>query len=259
MQRVQYDLELLYVQKIYYFMFLVTLALIAFAITFWHFGCKNGLFVLGSGLCLSYIAMLNKKNFISPGQKTTARRMVRAISQNTSPLSIARFASQLYYYFHKPTQAISLLEKFLSSHDPLLCMTLGDILLKEGKAKQALYVLRDNPHSFVDPLLLSTQGHVLKQIGKTLEAVRMFERSLHLAKQNGFPHNGAHLLTQKLLALSYTASIHHTLADCYVILEDFPKAKRHFRAGNRLLFDFSLWQYCPSLPIDSSKYCKKSY
>ncbi|OLN33785.1 tetratricopeptide repeat protein [Desulfosporosinus metallidurans] len=259
MQRVQYDLELLYVQKIYYFMFLATFTIIACAITLWRFDWKSGLFVLGSGLGLSYIAMLKKKNFIPPGQKTTARRMARAISQDTSPLSIARFASQLYYYFHKPTQAISLLEKFLSSHDPLLCMTLGDILLKEGKAKRALYVLRDNPHSFVDPLLLSMQGHVLKQIGKTPEAVRMFERSLHLAKQNGFPHNGAHLVTQKLLTLSYTASIHHTLADCYVILEDLPKAKRHCRAGNRLLFDLSLWHYCPQPPIGSAKNCKKSY
>ena len=73
MQRVQYDLELLYVQKIYYFMFLGTFAIVACAITLWRFGWKNGLFVLGSGLILSYIAMLKKKDFIPPGQKKNSK------------------------------------------------------------------------------------------------------------------------------------------------------------------------------------------
>ena len=249
MQRTQFDPEILYVQKIYYFIFLATFTSITSAIVLWLFGFNYGLFVLGGGILISYIAMLKKKNFTSPEIKLTAKRMARAISQDTSPTSIARFASQLYYYLHEPTQAISLLEKFLPSHDPLLYTTLGDILLKEGKAKQALYILRENPHACVDPLLLAIQGHALKQVDKIPEASRMFERSLHFAKQNGFPHNGAHWFTQKLLTLSYTASIHHTLADCYVILGNSPGAKRHYRAGNRLLFDLSLWHYYQSKPI----------
>ncbi|MDR3540120.1 MAG: tetratricopeptide repeat protein [Desulfosporosinus sp.] len=257
MQGVQFDSEVLYVQKLYYFLFLATLSTLTCAIAVWCFSLKIGLLVLGGGLVISYIAMLKKKNFTPPEKKVTAQRMAHAISQDTSPLSIARFACQLYYYFHKPTQAISLLEKFLPSYDPILCMTLGDILLKEGKAKRALYVLRDNPHAFNDPLLLTTQGQALKQIEKIPEAVIMFERSLHLAKKNGFPHSGAHWLTQKLLTLSYTASIHHTLADCYVILGNPPHAKRHYRAGNRLLFDLSLWR-CQPAPIRFAKKYSKS-
>ncbi len=258
MQRMQFDPEILYVQKLYFFMFLATFTLLTSAMILWRFGLNKGLFVFGCGLVISYIAMLKKKNFPPPEKKATAKRMARAISQDTSPSSIARFASQLYYYFHQTAQAISLLEKFLPSHDPLLYTTLGDILLKEGKAKRALYVLRDNPHALVDPLLLITQGHALKQIEEIPEAVRMFERSLLLAKQNGFPHSGAHWFTQKLLTLSYTASIHHTLADCYLILENSPEAKRHYRAGNRLLFDLTLWRYCQSIPICYAKKTKKS-
>lgn len=257
MQVVHFDSEILYVQKLYYFLFLVTITTLISAIALWHFGLNISLLVLGGGLIISYIAMLKKKTFTPPEKKITAKRMAHAISQDTSPLSIARFACQLYYYFNKPAQAILLLEKFLPCHDPLLCMTLGDILLKEGKAKRALYVLRDNPNTLIDPLLLTTQGHALIQIEKIPEAVRMFERSLHLAKQNGFPQSGAHWFTQKLLTLSYTASIHHTLADCYVILENLPEAKHHYRAGNRLLFDLSLWRYHPS-PIRSAKKYNKS-
>lgn len=249
MQGVQFDPEILYVQKIYFFMFLATFTTFACAITFWLLGLDCALFVLGVGLSISYIAMLKKKTFAPPAKNITAKRMAHEISQDTSPVSIARFACQLYYYFHESTQAISLLEKFLPSHDPLLCTTLGDILLKEGKAKRALYILRANPFALVDPLLLATQGHVLKHIDKIPEAANMYERSLRLAKQNGFPHSGAHWFTRKLLTLSYMASIHHTLADCYFLLEDLPDAKRQYRAGNLLLFDLSLWRHCPHAAI----------
>ncbi|HZK83710.1 MAG TPA: tetratricopeptide repeat protein [Desulfosporosinus sp.] len=244
MQRVQFDPEILYIQKIYFFMFLATFTTIACVTIFWLMTLEYALAVLGVGLISSYIAMLKKKNFSPPARTITAKRMAHEISQDTSPVSIARFACQLYYYFHESAQAISLLEKFLPSHDPLICTTLGDILLKEGKAKRALHILRDNPFALVDPLLLATQGHVLKHSGRIHEAATMYERSLHSAKHNGFPHNGAHWFTQKLLTLSYMASIHHTLADCYFLLDDIPDAKRQYRAGNLLLFDLSLWRHC---------------
>ncbi|TGE32281.1 tetratricopeptide repeat protein [Desulfosporosinus sp. Sb-LF] len=259
MRSVQFDLEILYVQKLYFFMYLATLTLLATTITTWRFGLNSGLHLLLGGLCVSYVAMIKKKTFTPPEKKVTAKRMARAISQDTSPMSIARFASQLYYYFQAPTIAISLLEKFLPSHDPLLCTTLGDILLKEGNTIRALYVLRDNPHSLVDPLMLATQGRVLVQVGKIPEAAQLFERSLHLEQQHGFPHSGSHWLTQKILTLSYKASIHHSLADCYVWLEDLPQAKRHYRAGNRLLLDPSLWRHCPVDENHSAKSNKNSY
>ena len=258
MSRVQYDREILYVQKLCFFMFLLTVTMIATAITVCRFNLYYALWVLVVGLNLSYLAMLKKKSFNPPDKKITAQRMAHAISQDTSPLSVARFASQLYYYFQETAQAITLLEKFLPSHDPLLCTTLGDILLKEGKTKRALYVLRENPYALVNPLLLSTQGQVLKRIGKIPEAAKMFERSLNLAKQNGFPHSGATWITQKMLTLSYKSSIHHSLADCYVILDNFPEAKRHYRAGNHLLLDCTLWRHCPPVDIDSAKYHKSS-
>jgi tetratricopeptide (TPR) repeat protein len=244
-QDVQFDLEILYVQKLYFFLFLATFTFLASVITFWLLSLGHALFILGFGLSISYIAMLKKKNFTPPAKKITAKRMVHEILHDFSPVSIARFACQLYYYFHKPDQAISLLEKFLPCHDPLLCTTLGDILIKEGKAKQALNILRDNPYSSADPLLLATQGHVLKYMGKTTEAVNIYKQSLSLAKQKGFPNSGDHWFTQKLLTLGYMASIHHKLADCYFLLENLSDAKRQYRAGNLLLFDISLWRHCP--------------
>lgn len=253
MQGIQFDPEILYVQKIYFFMFLTTVTTLICAVTFWLLGLNYTLFVLGVGLSISYITMLKKKTFVSPAKNVTAQRMAHDISRDTSPISIARFACQLYYYFHESAQAISLLEKFLPSHDPLLCSTLGDILLKEGKARQALHILRANPFALVDPLLLATQGHALKHIDKIPEAVNMYERSLRLAKKNGFPHSGAHWVTQKLLTLSYMASIHHTLADCYFLLEDLPSAKRQYRCGNLLLFDLSLWRHSPPEAIYTKK------
>jgi len=258
MHDVQFDREILYVQKVYFFMFLATFTTLTAGVSLWLMGLDFALFVLGVGFTLSYVAMLKKKSFSPPPKKISARRMAHEISQDTSSVSVARFACQLYYYFHETAQAIALLEKFLSSHDPLLCSTLGDILLKEGSTKRALYILRENPFALVDPLLLTTQGHVLKQIGKIPEAVKIYQRSLFLAKQNGFPHNGAHWFTQKLLTLSYTASIHHTLADCYLLLEDLPDAKRQYRAGNMLLFDLSLWRHCPHVVIRDAKKTKIS-
>ena len=153
MESVQYDPEILYVQKLYFFMFLATFTGLICAFTFWLSGLHWALFVLGVGLSISYIAMLKKKTFAPPEKTLTAKRMAHEILQDTSPVSISRFACQLYYYFHESTQAISLLEKFLPSHDPLLCTTLGDILLKEGKAKRALYILRDNPFALVLSLI----------------------------------------------------------------------------------------------------------
>lgn len=253
MQGFHFDSEILYIQKIYFFMFLATVTTLASAITLWLSGLACAFFVQGFGLGIAYIAMIMKKTFTPPAKNTSAKRMTQEILQETSPLSIARFACQLYYYFHLSTQAISLLEKFLPSHDPLLCTTLGDILLKEGNAQRALQILRENPFASVDPLLLATQGHVLRHICKIPEAVKMYERSLRLAKRNGFPHSGAHWLTQKLLTLSYMASIHHSLADCYFQLEDLPAAKRQYRAGNQLLFDPTLWRHHPHPAIHKTK------
>ena len=132
MQNIQVDPAILYVQKLNYFMFLSTLALLGFGVMLWRFGLMIGLWMLIFSLALSYLAMMRKKNFTPPQKRLAARRMARDISQDTSPLSVSRFASQLYYYFHEPALAISLLEKFLPTHDPLLCTTLCDILIKEG-------------------------------------------------------------------------------------------------------------------------------
>ena len=258
MRDMQYDPEILYVQKLYFFMFLSTFTMIASAIISWNFDFRSGLYVLFIGLSISYIAMVKKKSFNPPGKKLTAKRMAQIISQDTSPLSVAQFASQLYYYFQKPTQAILLLENFLPSHDPLICITLGDILLKEGKAKRALYILRENPYALVNPLLLATQGRVLKQLGKISEAARMFERSLHLSRKEKFPKSSSLWVTQKILTISYIANIHHTLADCYISLNDLSQAKKHFRAGNRLILDVSLWRHCPTCHMDSTKYHKNT-
>lgn len=247
MQSVKFDPEILYVQKLYFFLYLLSFCLLISLILLWRVDWKFAGLAFAGGTLVSYIVMARKKNFPPPERKLAAIRMAREISQDTSPLTISRFASQLYYYFHEPRQAISLLEKFLKTDDPLLCATLADILLKEGRPKQALMILRENPFVLTDPLLLATQGHILNNLGRIQDAVRLYERSLRLAGEQGFPHNGASWLTQKFLTISYTACIHHALADCYMNLKDFPAAKRHYRAGNRRLIDITFWKH-PSGP-----------
>lgn len=69
MQSIQVDLEILYVQKIYFFMFLMTLTLLSFAVTIWAFGIKVALIVLIIGLITSYIAMIKKQSFSPPEKK----------------------------------------------------------------------------------------------------------------------------------------------------------------------------------------------
>ncbi|AET68951.1 hypothetical protein Desor_3462 [Desulfosporosinus orientis DSM 765] len=253
------DPEILYAQKIYYFFFLLTLTSLTTAFVMLVFSFYYGLFTMAFGIGISYILMLLKRNFHPPEKVITAKRMAHTISQNTSPSAIACFAIQLYYYFQESNQAIDLLEKFLPSNDPLIYATLGDILLKEGKTKQALYILRGNPYALIDPLLLATQARVLKQIGRVSEAAKLFERSIHIATQNGFPKIENNWLTQKILTMSHLAGIHHSLADCYFRLENFSDAKKHYHAGNRLLIDISLWRNCPSVHNHSTKIHKKTY
>lgn len=259
MRQMQYDREILYVYKLYFFLFLWGLSFVLGGILLWKFGPMTGLSIFGISTVLSYIAMMRKKTFPPPEKKLTAQRMAREITQDTSPLVISRFASQLYFYLHETKQAISLLEKYLPTEDPLLCATLADILLREGRPRQALSILRENPYTLADPLLLANQGHVLKQIGKYQEAVKIYERSLRLARNTGFPHNGAHWFTQILLSLSYKASLHHSLADCYVLLKNYPQAKKHIWAGNLRLFDLSLWQKVSLPHNDSTKNYTKSH
>lgn len=237
------DPEILYVQKLYYFLFLATFSLLTGLFTGWRFGWDKGIIVFVTGMLFAYLAMLFKKSFVMPDKKIVAKRMAKEISQKTSPLVIARFASQLYYYLNETERALDLLETFLPSHDPLLCATFAEILLKEGKPRKALAVLHENPNTIFNPLLLATQGHILRKSGRTTEAIKMYERSLRLSKDAGFPHNGAHKFTQFLLTMSYTANIHHALGDCYAELKDFRAAKKHFWAGNLRIIDISLWRF----------------
>ncbi|WP_425802224.1 tetratricopeptide repeat protein [Desulfitobacterium sp. Sab5] len=253
MKQIEFDQEILYVYKLYFFFLLCSLSFIIGAIIFWRFGFIASFIAFLSCSLLSYIAMIRKKNFLPPEKKLTIQRMVREITQDTSPLAISRFASQLYFYLHETKQAISLLEKYLPTQDPLLCATLADILLREGRTRQALFVLRENPYTISDPLLLATQGHVLQQTGKYQEAVKIYERSLRLSQKTGFPHNGAPWFTQILLSLSYKASLHHSLAECYFILEDYQQAKKHIRYGNMRLFDISLWKKSGQIPSDPAR------
>ena len=258
MARLQFDREIIYVQKLYYFFFLFGCSLLAGLIAGVRFGLRTGLVATGIGTIISYVLMVCKKSFAPPEKKATAQRMAREISQDSSPVALSRFASQLYYYFNEPRQAVSLLEQFLPCNDPLLCATLADILLKQGRPRRALNILRANPYALIDPLLLATQGHVLRQLGKIAEAIRMYERSLRLAKEVGFPHNGAKWLTQRRLTLSYTAHIHHAVAECYRISENPAAARRHYFAGNIRLFDVTLWHYPKASLFRSARSCTNS-
>lgn len=259
MRQLQFDLEILYVYKLYYFFSIMTFFLIASLILTWKFNWLVGIFIICIGLIFSYIAMVRKKHFPPPDRKLTAQKMAREITQDLTPLAISRFASQLYFYFHEPRQAISLLEKYLYTQDPLLCATLADILLREGRPRHALSIIRENQYTLSDPLLLATQGHILQHMGRYHEAVKIYERSLRLARESGFPHNGANRFTQLLLTLSYTASIHHSIGDCYIVLKDYTNAKKHYWAGNRRFIDVSLWRKLKSNINDSAKNYTKSH
>jgi tetratricopeptide (TPR) repeat protein len=259
MRQVQFDLEILYVYKLYYFLSLFTFFLCASFIVSWRFNLVAGGGFLFFGFIFSYMAMIRKKSFPPPDRKLTAQKMAREITQNSTPLAISRFASQLYFYFHEPRQAIPLLEKYLDTQDPLLCATLADILLREGHPRQALGIIRENQYTLSDPLLLATQGHILQHMGKYQEAIKIYERSLRFAHESGFPHNGANRFTQLLLTLSYTASIHHSLGDCYLVQKDYFNAKKHFWSGNIRFFDITLWRKVKLNTSDSPKNYKKSH
>jgi tetratricopeptide (TPR) repeat protein len=257
MRQVQFDSEILYVYKLYYFISFLLFFLFASCIAAWRFSWFLGCLFFCVGFIISYIAMMCKKHFPPPDKKLIAQKMAKEITQDTTPLAISRFASQLYFYLHEPKQAITLLEKYLDSQDPLLYATLADILLREGRPKQALSIIRENQFTISDPLLLATQGHILQGMGKFQDAVKIYERSLRLARESGFPHNGANRFTQRLLTLSYTGSIHHSLGDCYLILKDHQSAKKHYRSGNIRFFDITLWRKLkPSLTVSSKNYTK---
>lgn len=259
MNDIQYDREILYVYKLYLFLLLWSISITLGGLTLWRFGFLPGLCLFSVSTLLCYLAMMRKKQFPPPDMKLTAQRMAREITQDTSPLAISRFASQLYFYLHETEQAIHLLQNYLSSQDPLLCATLADILLREHRPRQALSVLRDNPYTLADPLLLITQGHVLQHLERYTEAVKIYERSLRLSQKTGFPHNGASWFTQILLSLSYKANLHHSLADCYIQLKDHQLAKKHIWAGNLRLFDLSLWRKVKPIHSYSSKSNTKSH
>lgn len=251
MNQIQFDLEILYVYKLYYFLSLLILSLCASLIVVWKFDWLTGSLVFFVGLMTSYLAMMRKKSFPPPDKKSTAQKMAREITQDPTPLAISRFASQLYFYFNEPRQAIPLLEKYLDTQDPLLCATLADMLLREGRPRQALSVIHANHYTLSDPLLLATQGHILQNMGKLNDAVRIYERCLRFAHKSGFPHNGANHFTQFLLTLSYTASIYHSLGDCYFLLKDYPNAKKYYHSGNIRFLDITFWRKV-KLPMNVS-------
>ena len=85
MQLVKYDPEILYVQKLYFFIFLVTFSLLAGAIAFWRFGWHTALIVFSVSLAFSYLAMLKKKSFNPPQKRTTAQRMEGNLSGYQPP------------------------------------------------------------------------------------------------------------------------------------------------------------------------------
>lgn len=242
MRQVQYDLEVLYVYKLYYFFSLFIFFFLASLILSWRFGQRVGILAFGLGFFLAYFLMMHKKNFPPPDKKSTAQKMAKEITQDPTPLAISRFASQLYFYFNETRQAISLLEKYQDTNDTLLCATLADILLREGRPNHALKTIRENPFCTSDPLLLFILGHILQHMNKCQDAIKIYEQSLALAHKSGFPRNGTNRLTQLLLTISYTANIHHSLGDCYVFLKDYPRAKKHYLLGNILFFDISLWK-----------------
>lgn len=68
MSGIKYDLEILYVQKLYYFMFLATFSILISAIIVWNFDLHSGLYALAIGLGISYMAMVMKRSFNPPEQ-----------------------------------------------------------------------------------------------------------------------------------------------------------------------------------------------
>ncbi|SHN82106.1 tetratricopeptide repeat protein [Desulfitobacterium chlororespirans] len=242
MRQIQYDLEIIYVYKLYYFFSLLIFICPTSLILGWRFGPMLGLLLFILGFLLAYFLMMHKKSFPTPDKKITARKMAKEITQDSTPLAISHFSSQLYFYFNEKKQAIALLEKYQNTHDPLLCATLADILLREGRPRHALRIVHDNPHHTSDPLLLCVLGHILRQMNEWQAAIRIYELSLALSRKSGFPCNGANRFTQFLLTLSYTATIHHALGDCYAMLKNYSQAKKHYLLGNIRIFDISLWR-----------------
>ena len=95
MEKTHTDPEILYVQKLYFFMFLSTFYSVSCVLVFWLWGILSALCLLTVSFIISYIAMVKKNSFALPGKKITAQRMAQEITQISDPVSISRFASQL--------------------------------------------------------------------------------------------------------------------------------------------------------------------
>ncbi|MGE4273148.1 MAG: tetratricopeptide repeat protein [Desulfitobacterium sp.] len=242
MGQVKYDLQVLYVYKLYYFFSIFIFFILTGLFLWWRFGPILGVCSLLIGFSIAYLLMMRKRSFPPPDKKSTAQKMAKEITQGSTPLAISHFASQLYFYFRETRQAIALLEKYQNTNDPLLCATLADLLLREDRPKHALNIIQKNPNFYKEPLLLIIHGHILQHMNKWQEAIDIYEQSLDLAHKTGFPHNGTDKLTQFLLSLSYTATLHHSLGDCYVVVRDYSKANKHYILGNIRFFDISLWR-----------------
>ncbi|MDR3289567.1 MAG: tetratricopeptide repeat protein [Peptococcaceae bacterium] len=246
MKAIHYDPEVLYMYKLHYLLCLVVFSLISGVAAYLIGGKTVGVVTLLGGIVVSYLSMLLKTEFKTPDEKIAAKRIAREIlAKDASPATVSRLASQLHYYFQKTEQAVVLLTKYLSGNAPVIYVTLADILQKKGKPKQALSILRTNPQAFFEPMLLASQGYSLKQLGEIQEAIQAFERCCCSAKKHRLPHNGSRRLTQWLTELSYMAFIHHALAECYWLANDFQAAKRHYFAGNIRLLDITLWRFKP--------------
>ncbi|NMA70157.1 MAG: tetratricopeptide repeat protein [Desulfitobacterium sp.] len=242
MKEVPFDSEILYVYKLYYFLSFLAFFTLLSIILGWRFGLIVGLIIFILGFLTSYLMMTLKKSFSPPDKKLTAQRMAKEITKDLNPLAISRFASQLYFYFNEPEQAISLLRKYQYTNDSILCATLADFFLREGLPHQGLKVIHQNPQKNSDPLLLMVLGRTYQQLEKLEKAIIYYRKSLLIARKKGYPHNGANKLTKTFLALSYRASTYHSLGDCYSLLKNHSLAKKHYILGNLLFFDLSLWK-----------------
>jgi len=100
--------------------------------------------------------------------------------------------------------------------------------------------------AFIDPLSFFCNARcAFKQVEGIHEAADASERSLHFAKRNGFPQNGAYQLLKALTG--YTASIHHTLAVTAMQLLRFTCCKRHLQSSNWLRLHSHVSVFTPLL------------
>ncbi len=234
--------EILYVQKLHFLAFLLSLILVASLSISIILSTVVGLLTLLLGMLVAYGVTIKKQNFLTPTKESITRHLAKSLTkQNLEPSAAARAATELFYLLGDRDRAEKLLQAYLASGNPLVHSALADIYLTEHKLQDALNCLEPVKTSD-NPLVEWTYGRIFMEQGDYPSALQHLNKAKILYQRHGLPSSTTGLLNSKFMQLSIKASIHHKLAECHYNLGNVNQAKQFLWYGNRYIIDLSLWR-----------------